>query len=367
MKIDMGLVDLIDFAAEQDRDNKEAISIFPLRPSAAGKCSRALYYDLQVYLGKMNIEVTKNSPETMRILDLGHFIEDSLIGHFKLLAKQMGIEVKYRQQVVDIITMQDGTIFSGSTDFALEGPNDFKILCDVKSSKDAFSAYYKTRWDENVAKWESFASLSKLSPTCFVAENALELVKEFGDDFKIDNITQLNLYLGSDFFKKRGYEYASLLYYIKNDSRVYELRFRFNQELFDKTCEKLTKIYNAKNIKSISKDFSFGSIRCAFCQYNKECWKGDSLMEYFSTFPTKEKAENINFIKDESLKTELESLFTDYETKMIIKLNVESLEKSILNTLTKNNIGKIRLQNGNIYEVKQLKTPKPHSELRRSK
>jgi len=362
----ISIVDLLDNTIENEELKRSKERLYnPLRPSSSGKCSKALWYELQEFRGNEETTLDIHSPSVVRLLDYGHWTEEHLIKMFEKLYDQFNIKIKYKQQVVDVLKLNDGSIIEGSVDFALESDNrDVKILGDAKSAKDAFSKAYKTRWDENSAKWANMRSFKQISPTCFYAEDALALVDEFGDDFKTNNICQLNLYLGSRFFQDRNYQYGSLFYYVKNDSRLFELRFKYSPKLKELIEEKFNKINNTSDAKYVKKEYTLGSIRCAFCSHKDKCWNENALKMYFKTLPKTKFPTDIARLSNNE---ELIKQFKDYENLIDNDKIKSKIESNIIKKLQEEKIRKIKLDNGHIYEIKFLKSPREHFELRRSK
>lgn len=362
---DMGYVDLLDAALTAKEENKDHTkSYFPLRPSSAGKCERALFYALEEHRGKKICDKTPMEPNVIRLLSLGHSIEYSMIQSFYEMAKQFDFRIKYKQHVVSTMKLNDGKIIEGSIDFCLES-DEYKCVCDAKSKKDAFSKAFKTRFDDELDKYSKYKSLRQLSATCFYAEDLAAFIDELGNDFKIDNLLQLNLYSCSRFFVERGYDHASLLYYNKNDSRMMEIRFKPDPLMVEVVKEKFQKAYDAKKASDTEKTYRLGSIRCAFCPYNKVCWSSkDPLKEWFATLPKKSFPKDIGKIKG---KSELKKLFKKYEDLEEISSEKGRIEEELCDILSEKKINKIKLDNGNVYVVKLLKSPREHMELRRSK
>lgn len=361
----VGYIDLLDSAIKTEEQSRDPSEYLPLRPSSAGECERALFYQYQEYKnGQYLYDKEDKDPATIRLLSLGHSIEYSLINNFKVMQREFGINIKYLQQAVTVFTLDDGTIIQGSTDLCLE--NDaFKAVCDVKSKKDAFNIAFKTRFDEELNKYSNFKSFKKLSNNCFYAEDVKALVEELGDDFKVNNILQLNAYTCSDFYQERGYDHACLFYYNKNDSRLMEIRFKPDKDLVKLVKDKFQKVYNANKVEDTEKTFRLGSIRCAFCDYKEVCWSNDDpLKAWFRTLPKKTFPTDIGRVKG---KTKLKKLFKDYESFKSEENINKAIENEICDLLSEQRINKIRLDNGNIYEVKLLKSPREHLELRRSK
>ena len=61
------------------------------------------------------------------------------------------------------------------------------------------------------------------------------------------------------------------------------------------------------------------------------------------------------------------SLFASYEKAVADGKQAERIEQEIVKALESANESKVRLDTGAVYEVKYLKSPKPHFELRRVK
>lgn len=362
---DMGYVDLLDHSLTENEKNS-TFTYYPLRPSSAGKCSLALYYDLKEFNGDSSIVRPLKEPNVIRLLSLGHSIEYSMIGNFYKMCKEFGYSIKYKQQVVTVFTLDDGHIVQGSTDFCLEHTElGHKCIADAKSMKDAFHVFRKTRFDDTLKKYSKMKSLKKLSELCFYAENVDALVEEFGDDFKIDNLMQLNSYACADFFVERGYDHASLFYYNKNDSRMFELRFKPSTTLRDKVKDKYQKVYDAKESTDVPRDYRLGSIRCAFCDYNSICHSNaNPLVAWFETLPKKQFATFISKVKK---KAEIKKLFTKFDKLEINIAERKKIEDNICDLLSEQEVSKVKLDNGDVYEVRLLKSPKPHLVLRRSK
>jgi hypothetical protein len=361
------IVDILDEALLADNKSfqtDKASSYSPLRPSSAGKCGRELEYKWHEHKGLREPTLEEQAPNTIRLLSLGHHIERSLISNLYKMKENFNIQVKYKDQIVTVFTLEDGTIIQGEIDFALEG-SGFKILGDAKSAKDGFDKVFKTKWDDTTAKWSTMKSLQKVSDTCWYAEDAAELVKELKDDFKVNNILQCNLYLGSPFFQERGYEHGALYYYVKNDSRLFELRFKYSEKLKDIVKKKYQKVYDSKEIGSVPKDFKLGSIRCAFCAFASDCWSDDDpLKAWFKTFPKKSWPKDIPRLKNSK---ELKKLFTEYLELENSEKERKEIEQAIVDMLIEQKVRKVRLETGEIFDLKLLKSPREHFELRRGK
>ncbi|NIO44442.1 MAG: hypothetical protein GTN36_02710 [Candidatus Aenigmarchaeota archaeon] len=365
---EIGYIDLLDSALISDYEKDSEIrKYYPLRPSSAGKCTRELGYELEEYVKKLPI-TEKREPNVIRLLSVGHSIEYSAINHLKVLRKHFGFNVRYQQQTVTIFKLDDGRIIEGSLDLCLVS-DKYKCIADIKSTKDAFSRFHSTRIDEQMAKYKEMDSIKALSDKCFYAEDTKAFVAELKDDFKINNILQLNSYANSPFIKERGFDHCSLFYYVKNDSKMFEIRFNPCEDLAEEVKQKYNDVYktvevNKESPDTLKKDFKLGSIRCAFCNYKDKCWNEDALKEYFKKFPDKDWPTKWDKVKN---KRELDKMFKEYEANLDSIDNNKEIEALICEELNKQKIRKIKLKNDKIYEVRYLKTPRPHFALRRSK
>ncbi len=372
--------DMID-AAMLAEEAAKTTKFYPLRPSAAGYCSRRLAYDLMTFNGYGDYGKEIKKPEVLRLLNLGHSIEYSALRNMQKLP---GFELKYQQQVTTMFRLdptapgEQGKLIEGSMDVVMWS-EEHKGLLDVKSVKDGFSSYFSTRWDENCDKYTNMKSLqpfgepnAKGQYRAFYADDLDALISELNGDFLCDNLYQLNLYACSSFLVERGISHGVVYRYGKNDSRHMEIRFRPSQAVYQKTFEKFNSINQAvarRDPESVPKDSFLGSFRCSFCPHSKSCWGADSdaTKAWFATFPAKEWPVRLNEISNTGARDSLGLLFQSYQTEVAHGPEAEKLEEQILKIMTENEINKIQLDNKLVYEVKYLKSPKPHFELRRGK
>jgi len=362
----VGYTDLLD-AEIVDKIAKDETNFgFPLRPSAAGYCSRRLAYDLMQYKGFAKYEKEKMEPTVYRLLSLGHSVEFSALKHLELLP---GFKLRYKQQAVTLFPLKPvgdeaAPLIEGSVDVVLWSDN-YKCLLDVKSQKDGWSVAYKSRWQETLDKYNQMPSLQRIGENAWYADSLDDFVDELGDDFLVDNLLQLNLYVTSTFAKERGIDHAVIYKYNKNTSDHYELRFRPSDKLAKKIKDKFQHIYDKvmeQKPDEVKKDCKLGSMRCAFCPYKDLCWgDNDPLKQWFKTFPKKEWA--VGEDKHPTLKPMFKKLLElDKEAEA-----QETIRENIIQYMLDHKIKKIKLANGYVYELKLLKTPREHFELRRSK
>lgn len=366
----VGYTDLLDYATkEKIKANSERSSSFPLRPSASGFCARRLAYDLMEFEGHDSYEKEPIQPNVYRLLNLGHSIEYALIKDFYLIPN---MKIKYKQQAVTLFKLdelkgQEAKIIEGQVDLVLWS-DEWKCVADVKSAKDSFSKAYPTRWQETLDKFDNLKTTQKISDTAWYIEDLPAFLDENNDAFLANNLYQLNLYCMSPFFQERGISHGSILKYNKNDSRLYELRFKPSVELFEKVKDKFNKVNKAvakKKPHLVEKDFVIGSSSCSFCPYKTQCWpEQDAKKAYFKTLPQKRWPKDTHKI---ARGNELEELFEEFQDKDKAIKDRDALEEKIIKMMLEEKVNKIRLANNKIYELKHLKSPRPHFELRLSK
>jgi len=375
---EVGWTDLLDYEITEKLKREQAAKVarttkgsHPLRPSSAGYCGRRLAYDLMEYRGHAFYAKPLLEPHVYRLFELGHAIEWQALKTFSLIP---GVTQKYKQQILTFFPLeraiegQPEEIVEGSTDFVLWSEK-FKGIGDVKSKKDKFSSAFKTGWDEELEKIGMMETVAPLSATAFWVEDLDAFIEELGDDFLIDNLYQLNLYANSDFIKARGIDHAFLYRYCKNDSRHMEIRFKPSASAYEEVRNKFNAVTKAVDLKQpdeVKKDFVLGSIRCAFCPYQNACWGEDvnASKEFYSTLPRKKWPTDSARLEEGEV---IEKLFEEYESLQVSTKKLERTEKEIIKLLDASDTPKVKLSNGHVYEVKKLKSPRPHFELRRSK
>jgi CRISPR/Cas system-associated exonuclease Cas4 (RecB family) len=269
----VGYVDLLDEAI-LDQANNEKRKFSPLRPSAAGTCTRSLAYQMMEYHGKAQYEPEKRTPAVHRLLNLGNSIEWHVISEFQKLNKQFAI--KYKQQALSFEYLQceeDPKMsqwVEGSLDLVLWS-DKYKAVADVKSKKDSF---YQGGWKGTTRKLKTMASVKVLSDQAFWVEELVAFLDELNDAFFAANFLQLNMYANSQFLKERGVDHGVIIQYNKNSSEIREVRFKPSAELYQKTLEKYKAAMQAaaKNApETAPRSFEPGSISCKFCRFASIC------------------------------------------------------------------------------------------------
>jgi hypothetical protein len=364
---EVGYTDLLDYEITEVIKNraKEPRKSNPLRPSAAGYCTRRLAYDYAAFRGLATYETGLQNPATYRLLELGHSVEYAALRTFNLLKI---VDQRYKQQVLNFFEIEhiddktEKEIVEGSCDVVFWSKS-FKAIADVKSKKDKFSYSHKSQWDEDIEAFSHMPELHQLSDTAFYADDLPAFIKTLGDDWLTDNLYQLNLYACSDFMVSRGVDHAFIYRYNKNDSRHLEIRFRPSREMFDRVRQKYNLAARAVDDgdpRLAPRDFQLGSMRCAFCPYKEYCWEdADPLKSWYRTLPSKRwpkclpADQDVQFLELEEARKSLDI--------------VDNLEAQCAKIMLDLQFDVVRLSNGHIYELKYLKSPRPHYEVRRSK
>ena len=374
---DSGYTDILNHLTEEHLKNNRATgkdrSKSPLRPSAAGQCARELAYGLMEHHGFAHYDKKINSAEGHRIFSLGHSIEYDIIKHMRDLMKDY-FEIKYTQQSLSFarLTAKNNPKLSqwleGSTDLVIWSEK-YKCIADIKSKKVKFSSYRDDNWTEFSDKLSRMHSIQKLSDTAFWAADLPKFLQEVNDPFLAANFLQLNLYAMNSFIVERGIDHAAIIQYDKNSSRLREIRFKPSQELYDYIVTKMQGALDAVDAgqpELAPKEFQLGSIKCAFCDYAKECWKDvDTTREFFKSLPPKRWPKDTSRLGD--IGVVLDEIYTEYATIVNTEDTKDRLEQELVALLNENSIDKIRFADGNVYEVKLYKSPREHFALKRSK
>lgn len=355
---EVGYIDLLDFHLTEKLKNESAAGrkYNPLRPSSAGKCSRELAYEMAEYRGIATYEKEPMSPDTHRLLNLGHSIEWNILKMFEDVEM---FDVKYRQQVVSFFKLEnEDKWIEGSVDAVIWSPKH-KAVIDIKSKKNNFSSWGSSQWDEHSEKYSKLQSVQKITERAFWIEDLEAFIEEINDPFLAANFYQLNLYACTEFMVERGVDHAAVVQYNKNDSRLRELRFKPSRAVYEATRSKFQSVASvvegSEGPEKIRRDYALGSIKCAFCSFRSTCWpQDDALKEYFKTWPKKAWPDKTASLGE--VGSELEDLFARYtqtENAEKEKARIESLITLVMN---ENEIQKVELSDGRVYEMKALKT-----------
>ena len=354
-----GYVEMLDDALVAD-DAKNQLELRtaknPLRPSSAGECARKLAYSYREFLGLEPVTVEEREARVVRIFDLGHHVETHIL---RLFRKVEGLNANvYTQQVVGVVEYDDGSLTEGSIDmcFTADGVAGLGVG-DAKSKGDKFSSYQRSKWDEDAEKYNKMSSVEMVSDKYFYIEDLDAFLEELKDPFFAMNFYQLNSYIHSDFLQRRNADHGAIIQYNKNDSRMREFRFKPSHEAYQYVVEKFQDVKELapKDAELVDKEFVHGSIKCAFCPYQTRCWPGiDSKQEFFNTFPKTKWPKKTAQLGDVG-KT-LEDLFESYQYGDEAAAIKSEAEAEIFLLMDKQKIQKLRLSDGSIYELKQLKS-----------
>lgn len=348
-----GLLD--DALAARDAAPQET-KYYPLRPSSAGYCSRKLAYSLAAYRGTIPDMPDPRRPNIMRLLDLGHSIEYHALNVFKKYLPDL--EQRFKQQVVDMFRLDSGRLIEGSVDVAFV---THKALVDVKSVGPRWSKGYKSTWDEMLAKYEGMSTVIKFDENAFYVHDVKAFFEEVGEDALVANITQLNLYLCTEFMKARGLDHGVIYRYNKADSRHMEVRFSPSLELYEDIRKKFNLIDQAPTPADVPRGALLGSMACAYCPWATQCWPeiAETKKEFYKTLPKKKWADRTP--------AALQGMFDSLDVTTPSQKEADRLTTAILQYMTEEKLGKVKLADGRVFEAKYLASPKPHYELRLTK
>lgn len=367
----VGYTDLQDDALlEGQKDTAGVRDKSPLRPSSSGQCERALWYQYQEFIGARPVYPNVFDPKVSRLLDFGSTLEYHANKMMYKAADQFDLKLRYKQQTITCLTLSDGTVIEGSVDVCIESKFG-KCVVDWKSQKDKFDAAFKTNWDWRLNKLSRSEYITTMSESCFFITDPLKFVDSLGDDYLVDNILQLNVYLCSPFFQERGYDHASIIKYNKNDHRQYELRFAPCLELAERIRIKFDNVLTAKTEQESKKSFYLGSIRCNFCNYKDVCWDEDATKAFFDTLPDKQWPTDIERL-EKNLGIDLSSKFDAFEKILENNEKKIGVESELTSIMQENKIFKVKTKTGKVFKLKYLKSASngyksDHFELRPGK
>lgn len=358
----VGYIELLEhYTKKKIEANSGTQRWMPLRPSAAGKCARELAYEYDAYKNETKYEITPRTVESTRILDFGNSVEYHLIRQFEDAFKySKDIKVKYKQQKLLFFKLPSGDTIEGSIDSVFVSEK-FKVLIDYKSKKDKFSSFYASKWTEDSQALRENKFVTEFGVESFYIDDLKGFLENLNDAFFAQNFQQLNLYFFDEghFLRNVGVDHAALIYYNKSDSRIREIRFKPNEEVYNAVKEKFIRVDNAitqgKGPDSVERDFNLGSLKCAFCDYNKVCWgdNAEPLKDYFKTLPKKRWPTDIDRIPNHA---EITALFKKYKEAVAGCNEADLYETQIIAKLVEKKIWKVKFDADNIYDVTKLKT-----------
>lgn len=277
---EVGYIDLLNHETTEllKREEEGKSKYTPIRPSASGKCTRELYYQLMEYHGYAKYPKELKKPDTHRLLNLGHSIEYHLVKQFELLADFFAI--RYKQQVLSFKYFKaknpkHSQWLEGSLDLVFWSEK-YKCVADVKSKGGGWDfKARKSRWDSTSDKLQAMSTVKPLSDNAYWVENLEDFLDELDDPFFAANFTQLNMYANSEFLKERGIDHGAIIQYHKQDSKLREVRFKPSKALYEKTLKKFGKVIEAVdtgNEALATRDYAADSFKCRYCDFRKTCW-----------------------------------------------------------------------------------------------
>jgi hypothetical protein len=251
-----------------------SLSQSPLRPSAAGKCGRALSYQMAEFKGHARYLSTLMEPATYRLLRLGNDVERHFIEHLKMIAPEF--EVRHRQMPVTLGTVTSDVdpkvsqTITGSIDLILWS-KDYKLLIDIKSKGG-----FKASWFSFNKKLKEMKSVTTLSDVSFWVKDLDAFIAEVNDPFLYCNLAQVNAYLCSPTVQALGVTEGSVWQYCKTTSSYRAITFACSKELFKTTMKKFEVALTLGGLQGtpqlVERDFKKGDVACRYCSYEKTCW-----------------------------------------------------------------------------------------------
>lgn len=334
----------------------------PLRPSSSGNCARQLAEEYAQFKGLIPTVQEVISPELQRIFQLGSSIEWMMI---KQLEQVPEFRLKYKQQVLRIMKLSDGSWLEGSLDLALFYQG-FGVLADWKSKKDNFSSWFRTNWDDQNDGYAKMQTVQKVTDKLFWIDDLPAFLSELKDRWLAKNFYQVNLYATNDFVRESGIDHGAVWQKNKNDSRIREFRFRPSDEIAQQVKDKFNLVHDT--VTSATKENineKIESLRCSKGSNCEHCWADDAKAAYWASQPVRKWAKDTSYLGKTG--EELEALFLDYQDTITQMATGEVVHDAIVAKMLDLDETKIRLKNGEVWEAKFLKSPRPHHELRRSK
>jgi hypothetical protein len=345
----IGYIDILDKQVHAEIAKERVAPGFPLRPSSAGECARKLGYLLSAYKGESQYLFEEPKPDLHRLFKLGHAIEADLI---KLLKQVPDYTVRYEQQVVSFFPLESGRWIEGSIDLVIWS-DSYKAVGDVKSKAQKFSSFANSDWSATDEKLERMSSVERINDRLFWINDLEAFLTELHDPYLANNFYQLNMYANSQFIKERGIDHAFIVQYGKNNSQLREIRFRPNAKIYEQTVAKFKQVATAP-IAELAREFPLGSNKCGYCEYAAVCRPdADSLKAYFDTWPQKDWPHDSFKIADGVI---IDALFTEMQEAMNQGTKAQYLEGQICSLLEKEQIRKVKINNGQVWELRALKT-----------
>ena len=282
-----GLIDSLDARIKEklEREALEPKKWMPLRPSAAGSCTRKLTFEMMEYMGKATYKKPLFTPPVYRLLELGSSIEYHVI---KLLGMIEGVEIKYKQQclsygrLTSTVNPKISYMIEGSIDLCIV-TKDSKIVADIKSKKDYAAGPFKTNWGETTKKLKAMKTVEAVSDRHFRVADLPAFLKELSDPFFEANFRQLNFYaFMGNWLADRGFKEAAIVQYNKNTSEMRQITFKPSLDVFNETERRFQSALDGAVLGdplTIKRDYEKGHVVCRYCPFEKVCNKADKTIQ----------------------------------------------------------------------------------------
>lgn len=372
------LADLLDVGIEEEIKKEEEerlkgkVNRFPLSPSQFGACGRLLAMSLAEYVGKGIFPLELLDSKSVRRFSRGYDIEYSMLRQMK---KYIPIKQSFEQQYLNMDTTPDGKyIIGGSLDTMFL--TDEHMIVDIKSKATYYSNSHSDTFTEMFDKISRMDGVTQFGERAFYIHDIDSFYERFEkDDFTSRYFLQLNAYGACDwavnfksnlFPESTGVKAVALLYENKNNHMMAELRWAPSRKLYDFAIQRMKDIYqyvviDNKDPTKYKADFTLGSLACRLCPRKAACW-GDARHPYNG--PKKKWAKDADRLQNGEALIEL---YEKYKLSLTSKEDCEKLERELVKEIHATGETKVRFPDGLTYEIRELKSPKPHLALRPSK
>lgn len=372
------LADLLDCGIEEEIQKEEQDRLkgmghrFPLSPSKFGSCARELAMSLAEFVGLGLYPCEPLDPRAKRRFTRGYDIEYSMM---KQLKKYIPIAQGFGQQYLEMArTPDDKYVIGGSMDTLFM--SEEHMIVDIKSKATYFSSYMSDSFEETFHEIGRMPGVRTFGARALYIEDIDAFYHRYNkDDFISRYFLQLNAYGACDWslnFRSNmfpgvvGISAVALLFENKNNHIMAEIRWKPSRTLYDYAIQRMQDIYkwvviDRKNPLEYKPDFTLGSVACRLCPRKAACW-GDTRHPYNG--PKKKWAVDANRTKNAA---SLEAAYDRYRNLLTAKYDHDNMEEELIKEMVESGETKIRFVDGSVYELKYLKTPKPHYELRPAK
>lgn len=372
------LADLLDLGIEEEiaKEEKERLKgkglRFPLSPSKFGGCARELAMSLAEYVGLGIYPMEPMEPRGKRRFTRGYDIEYSMM---KQLKKYVPIAQGFGQQYLEMArTPDDKYVIGGSMDTLFM--SEEHMIVDIKSKATYFSSAMSDSFEECFDAIANMPGVRVFGTRALYIEDIDAFYNRYNkDDFISRYFLQLNAYGACDWsrdFRSNmfpgvvGIRAVALLFENKNNHVMAEIRWKPTRTLYDYAIKRMQDIYqwvviDKKDPVKYKPDYTLGSLACRLCSRKAACW-GDARHPYNG--PKKQWPVDANRTKNAD---QLEAVYMKYKNLLTAKYDHDNIEEELVKEMLESGETKIRFVDGKTYELKYLKTPKPHYELRPSK